>query len=239
MFQFEGYTLDIACGALRTATVTCVQSPLRSCANAGDADRIITKQELIKAVWPNVIVTDRMLTHSVAEVRQAIGDSEQIIIKQIPHRGYRFTAPVSRVAESTAPAAPSPLVRQSRGVGATDCCPAVPHLPTSTPDPSPRAVQELGRVGDRPSVAVLPFANLNGDPQQDYFSNGITEDIITELSRFSELMVIARNSGFQYKDKEVDTRLPIRAAYPTPADDSPRPAQDLRSWCKPCTRSLS
>jgi adenylate cyclase len=55
-------------------------------------------------------------------------------------------------------------------------------------------------------VAVLPFANLSGDPQQDYFSDGITEDITTELSRFSELLVIARNSAFQYKGKAVDIR---------------------------------
>jgi adenylate cyclase len=59
---------------------------------------------------------------------------------------------------------------------------------------------------DRPSVAVLPFANLGGDPHQDYFSDGITEDIITELARFSELLVIARNSSFQYKGKAVDIR---------------------------------
>ena len=48
---------------------------------------------------------------------------------------------------------------------------------------------------------MLPFANLSGDPQQDYFSDGIADDIITELSRFSELLVIARNSSFQYKGK--------------------------------------
>ena len=59
---------------------------------------------------------------------------------------------------------------------------------------------------DRPSIAVLPFANLGGDPEQDYFSDGMTEDIITELSRFSELFVIARNSSFAYKDKSVDVR---------------------------------
>jgi TolB-like protein len=51
----------------------------------------------------------------------------------------------------------------------------------------------------RAPVAVLPFANLSGDPQQDHFSEGITEHIITGLSRFSELLVIARNSSFQYK----------------------------------------
>ena len=60
---------------------------------------------------------------------------------------------------------------------------------------------------DRPSIAVLPFDNLSGDKGQDYFCDGITEDIITELSRFSELFVIARNSSFQYKGKAIDVRL--------------------------------
>jgi adenylate cyclase len=53
---------------------------------------------------------------------------------------------------------------------------------------------------------VLPFANLSGDPQQDYFCDGIADDIITEVSRFSELLIIARNSSFQYKGKAVDIR---------------------------------
>ena len=54
---------------------------------------------------------------------------------------------------------------------------------------------------DQPSIAVLPFLNLSGDPEQAYFSDGITEDIITELSRFPELVVIARTSSFTYKDQ--------------------------------------
>jgi TolB-like protein/Flp pilus assembly protein TadD len=57
---------------------------------------------------------------------------------------------------------------------------------------------------DRPSIAVLPFANMSGDPAQDYFSDGITEDIITELSRFRDLFVIARNSSFAFRGKAVD-----------------------------------
>ncbi len=59
---------------------------------------------------------------------------------------------------------------------------------------------------DKPSIAVLPFTNLSGDPAQEYFSDGITEDIIIELSRFRALFVIARNSTFTYKDKPVDVR---------------------------------
>ena len=59
---------------------------------------------------------------------------------------------------------------------------------------------------ERPSIAVLPFVNLGRDAQQDYFSDGITGDIITELSRFSDLSIIARSSSFQYKGKSVDVR---------------------------------
>ena len=59
---------------------------------------------------------------------------------------------------------------------------------------------------NRPSVAVLPFTNMGGDPEQASFSDGITEDIITELARFRELLVITRNSSFALRDKAVDVR---------------------------------
>ena len=75
---------------------------------------------------------------------------------------------------------------------------------------------------DKPSIAVLPFQNMSGDPEQEYFADGITEDIITELSRFHALFVIARNSSFTYKGKAVDiagrrgTRRPLRAGRQRP-----------------------
>src|ERR1700746_3220771 len=59
---------------------------------------------------------------------------------------------------------------------------------------------------EKPSVAVLPFTNMSGDPEQQYFIDGITEDIITELSRFRQLFVIARNSSFQYRGQDVDVK---------------------------------
>src|SRR5439155_596773 len=59
---------------------------------------------------------------------------------------------------------------------------------------------------DKPSIAVLPFQNMSGDPEQDYFADGIVEDIITALSRFKSLFVIARNSSFAYKGKSVDIK---------------------------------
>jgi TolB-like protein/class 3 adenylate cyclase len=67
-------------------------------------------------------------------------------------------------------------------------------------------IKQALTLPDKPSIAVLPFANMSGDKEQEYFSDGITEDIITELSRFSELFVIARNSSFTYKGKAVDVR---------------------------------
>src|SRR5215468_2728183 len=186
MLQFEGYTLDIARNSLRTADRKVALRRksfelLRYLAE--NPDRVVTKEELLKAVWPDVVVTEESLTHCVSEVRQAIGDSKQTIIETVPRRGYRFAAAVSRTVTNVG-APPSAAAEVAGARSGSD------------------AGQRLGR----PSVAVLPFANLSGDPQQDYFSDGITEDITTELSRFSELLVIARNSAFQYKGKAVDIR---------------------------------
>ena len=86
------------------------------------------------------------------------------------------------------------------------------HRPqaVSATNPEP-PITEIGKLDslalpDKPSIAVMPFANLSGDRGQEYFSDGVTEDIITELSRFPALFVIARNSTFTYKDKPADVR---------------------------------
>jgi adenylate cyclase len=115
-------------------------------------------------------------------VRAAIADYEHKIIKTVPRRGYLFTADVTR-HEHAAPR------QQQSGPGA-----ATEHVETEH------------SLAERPSIAVLAFDSMNGDPDQEYFSDGITEDIITELSRFSELLVIARNSSFRYKGQSVDVR---------------------------------
>jgi adenylate cyclase len=133
---------------------------------AEHADQTVTKDELMAAVWPNVTVTDESLTRCVSDIRQAIGDHGQRLIKTLPKRGYLLEGPVKS------------------GEAA--------------------AVSRLGH--DLPSIAVLAFTNLSRDPGQDYFCEGVTEDIITELARFSELIVIARNSSFKYKGRNVDVR---------------------------------
>src|SRR5215475_6245940 len=102
MFRFEGYTLDIARNALRTGDREVALRPksfelLRYLVE--HPDRLVTRDELLNAIWPNVTVTDQALAHCVSEVREAIADGHQAIIKTIPRRGYRFVAPVVRVAE--------------------------------------------------------------------------------------------------------------------------------------------
>src|SRR5262245_36087500 len=100
MFQFEGYTLDVARSSLRTADREVELRPKSFdvlCYLVANAGRLVTKEELIATVWPDVIVSDQVLTHCVSEARQAIGDGGQTIIKTVPRRGYRFVAPVSRM----------------------------------------------------------------------------------------------------------------------------------------------
>ena len=75
-----------------------------------------------------------------------------------------------------------------------------------TPEGAPSRLAPAPRAGEKPAIAVLPFQNMSGDPEQVYFSDGITDDVITELSRFRELMVIARNSSFAFRGKSMDVR---------------------------------
>lgn len=178
--RFESFTLDLE--------RLCLQGPfgqaelrrksfevLRHLAE--HAGRVVTKEEMLNAVWPDVTVSDESLTQCISEVRRAIGDTDQRIIKTIPRRGYLFDVPVS-----------------AGDVTATQPSEATPARSSALPLP------------DQPSIAVLPFANMSGDPEQGYLADGIVEDIITGLSRFGELFVIARNSSFQYKSRAADVR---------------------------------
>jgi TolB-like protein len=144
-------------------------------------ERVVSKDDLIKAIWNGRSVSDAALTTRLNVARSAIGDSgdEQRLIKTLPRKGFRF---VGQVREAQGPA------------GATV---------TGNLEEEPKPALPLP---DKPSIAVLPFSNLSSDPEQEYFADGMVEDIITGLSRSRSLFVIARNSTFTYKGKAVDIK---------------------------------
>ena len=175
--RFEAWTLDLRRGSLHTADREVELRP-KSFEMlrylVENAGRLIKKEEILATVWSQAVVTDDSLARCISDVRAAIGDYQHTIIRTVPRRGYLFTAIVTREGYADA-----------RGQEANEAA--------------------AGRILDsRASIAVLPFTNMSGDPREEYLSDGITEDIITELSRFSELLVIARNSSFQYKGKSHD-----------------------------------
>jgi TolB-like protein len=144
-------------------------------------ERVVEKDDLIAAIWDGRIVSDSALTTCINAARSAIGDSgeAQRLIKTLPRRGIRF---VGAVREEAKPA----------GLAATAVAAESPGSVLTLPD--------------KPSIAVLPFTNMSGDPEQEYFADGMAEEIITALSRCHWLFVIARNSSFTYKGRAVDIR---------------------------------
>jgi TolB-like protein len=147
---------------------------------AQNAHRVISKDELIEKIWKGRVISDAALNSRINLARRAIGDTgkRQALIRTIQRRGFLFAAEVTiRAGVHLSSTASSNLS-------------ARPQLP----------------LPDNPSIAVLPFQNLSGDSQQEYFADGVVEDIITGLSRIKWLFVIARNSSFAYKGHSVDVR---------------------------------
>ena len=143
-------------------------------------DHVVNKDDLLASIWGGRIVSDSTLTSRINAARKAIGDSgeEQKLIRTIARKGFRFVGEV-RSSAAGEPAHAEPAEKSHE--------PPRPALP----------------LPDRPAIAVLPFTNMTDDPAQDYFSDGIAEDIITALSKLRWFFVIARNSSFIYKGKAV------------------------------------
>ena len=146
-------------------------------------DRVVSKDDLIASVWGGRSVSDSTLTSRINAARNAVGDSgaEKKLIRTIARKGLRFVGEVRMQPTGAEPADAGGL--------------------------PPDQVHEWSRAAlplpDRPAIAVLPFVNMSGDSEQDYFSDGISEDIITALSKLRWFFVIARNSSFIYKGKAV------------------------------------
>jgi TolB-like protein len=187
IYKFEDYSLDVERQELRRGKDRVAVEPqvfdllhylIRN------RERVVSKDDLIAAVWKGRIISESTLTSRITAVRHAIGDraEDQRLLRTIARKGLRFVGDVREGKSSTAVA------------GAV-------HATEKQTDPT----RSLA-IPDSPSIAVLPFNNLSGDPEQEYFADGTVEDIITALSRIKWFFVIARNSSFTYKGKNVDVK---------------------------------
>jgi TolB-like protein len=151
-------------------------------------ERVISKDDLLEAVWCGRAVSESTLTSHINFARKAVGDTgeEQNLIRTVARKGFRF---VGAVKEERASRDRAPATRTFEAASEQ----------AAKPNP------ELA-LPDKPSIAVLPFQNMSGDPEQDYFADGVVEDIIAALSRMRWLFVIARNSSFTYKGRAVDVK---------------------------------
>jgi TolB-like protein len=188
-FLFGDYALDIDRRELRRGSELIPVGPQVFDLLAylvQNRERVVSKDDLLESVWSGRIVSESTLTSHINAARKAVGDSgeEQKLIRTVARKGFRF---VGELTEGTSPGAGSAKVG-----------------PLPAPDES-RSLPALS-LPDKPSIAVLPFENLSGDPGQEYFADGMVEDIITALSRMRWLFVIARNSSFTYKGRAVDVK---------------------------------
>ena len=193
-FRFADFEIDIARRELRRAGAVVHIEPqvfdllvhlIRN------RDRIVSKDELIEVIWHGRIVSEAALSSRISAARRVLGDSgnDQTLIHTMYKRGFRF------VGELDA-GVPERVVTSDQDRSAAPADDAVKLVPPAEPLPLP----------DKPSIAVLPFQNMSRDPEQEYFADGLTEDIITGLSRQRWFFVIARNSSFTYKGEAVDVR---------------------------------
>src|SRR5882762_8169693 len=166
IFSFGEYNIDLERRELRHA-----ETPVHAEPQVFDLlvylvqnrDRVVSKDDLIASVWGGRIVSESTLTSRINAARTAVGDNgrEQQLIRTIPRKGLRFIGAVHAPADDNQQVLAADL--PSDGI----------HEPSRPVLPLP----------DRPAIAVLPFTNMSGDPEQEYFSDGISEDIITALSK--------------------------------------------------------
>jgi TolB-like protein len=183
LYQFERYVLDTDRRELRLGADSVPVTPQVFDFLACVIERrghVVSRDELFNAIWNGRVVSDSALSTCVSAARRAIGDSgeAQRLIKTVPRKGVRFVGTVREEPQADGIAAPAAVSEASQ--------------PLALPD--------------KPSIAVLPFTNMSDDAAQDYFADGMAEEVITALSRCSWLFVIARNSSFTYKGSSVDIR---------------------------------
>jgi adenylate cyclase len=184
----------------------------------------VSRAALLEALWPGVVVSDEALTNAINKLRRAFGDdrANPQVIETIPKTGYRLIVPVQPYEPVPAGSiAKSETAGGGRRVGpwwlaalvvlalAGLALLFVTRLQRTGPEPagSEPARQATGAGSPRPALAVLPFDNLSADPDEEYYADGVTDDLITRLAKNPGLMIIARDSTFFYKGKSLDPRV--------------------------------
>ncbi|WP_119420508.1 winged helix-turn-helix domain-containing protein [Desertibaculum subflavum] len=169
--------------------------------------RVVSKDDLLDAVWGGRIVSESTITSHINAVRRAIGDSgqEQRLLRTVARKGFRFVGAVSETPLSDRPGTPDAATGEVDGRYRLKTI-AHPLREANGAGHEQARLEAALPLPDKPSIAVLPFENMSGDIEQDYFADGIAEDVITLLSRSRALFVIARNSSFIYKGRTVDMK---------------------------------
>jgi TolB-like protein/DNA-binding winged helix-turn-helix (wHTH) protein/Tfp pilus assembly protein PilF len=219
-YWFSSFRLDLKQGALLREGISV---PLRP--KSFDVllylvqhpQRLVSRQELIEAVWPGVVVIDNSLTQCLIEIRKALGDNDKTMVRTVQRRGYMFDNPV-QVVEPGQQARPLPAVPSE---GPTERGSRLPsrralaallvlaaavgsiwlHIGSVAPTvdaPAP-ADQPLAA-----SIAVLPFVDMSPAGDQEYLADGIAEEILNLLAQARDLTVIARTSSFSFKGQQAD-----------------------------------
>jgi adenylate cyclase len=211
-YRFGSFTLNLERGCLQSGGIDLDLRPkafeiLRYLVT--NAGRLASKDELVQVAWPDVIVNDDSLAQCIRDIRKVLGDDGETFIRTAPRRGYMFVAEVEPLDLATSPSGPpgnaggpqrtwwaAPAVAAVVLGFATLTAWGTGWLGTTTP-PS-----RDGRL----AIAVLPFATLGPSSGEDWLGDGIAVDIMTAVSRFRDLTVIARNSTFRYRGEAIDAR---------------------------------
>ena len=210
-YRFGSFTLNLQRGCVQANGIDLDLRPkafaiLRYLvANAG---RLASKDELVQVAWPDVIVNDDSLAQCIRDIRKVLGDDGESFIRTVPRRGYMFVAEVEPIGEFAVAGGQDPAAPRRTGWWiAASLAVAVLGGATLTawaagwfgaPVPAARD----GRL----AIAVLPFATLGAADGEEWLGDGIADDVMTAVSRFRDITVIARNSSFRFRGEGIDAR---------------------------------